>query len=304
MAEPTAFTGDGSRLRMGLRRLDWADWTDVDLSLAADLAEKRRLLTDRHDEVVAVVDDPDGSVRAAATELLERLADHLVVRSPATHVRQGAVVSVADDEVPVDAVAVADAGLHPVEAAGRLTQEDWCVHLPDADGRWRLVAASVCFPTRWVLRSKIGRTVREIHAPVAFYDEQLADPVDAFFARFARGDARWRLNWNLMHDPALHQPVGKFLDGLDEPLDAASAGERIWLRTERQTLVRLPSTGAVVFGIRILQQPLGSLAGDPARLALLRDTLRTMPDRSWDSRSFRAYGEAVLGWIDERLRTA
>ena len=97
--------------------------------------------------------------------------------------------------------------------------------------------------------------------PVAFYDEQLADPVDAFFDRLRPGldHGVWRLNWNLLDDPVLFQPVRK--GGPDAPTEVtdADAGDTIWFRVERQTLVRLPVSGAVVFGIRVHVDPLGAL---------------------------------------------
>ena len=38
----------------------------------------------------------------------------------------------------------------------------------------------------------------------------------------------------------------------------------MWLRVERQTLRKLPQTGAIAFTVRILQCPLAQLAASPA----------------------------------------
>jgi dimethylamine monooxygenase subunit A len=270
------FDGRAFRLRMGLRSLSPGTWLEPDGFRAADLALKQRLLAEHHDEVVALAPDPDGVARAAGAELADLVAGE--VGGPGASV---------------------PSSVHPVEAAARLTQEDWCVHLPDGEGRWRLVAACVCFPTRWVLGDKIGRTVREIHAPVAFYDEQLADPVDAFFDRLAPGvdHGVWRLNWNLTDDAALFQPVAHAPAGRRVDITAANAGDLVWLRVERQTLVKLPGSGAVVFGIRVHEDPLRSLAGDPDALGRLGRSLRAMPEPTWEYKGLGAYGDAVLDWI-------
>ena len=271
------FDGRGNRLRMGLRPLDLADWIEIDEKVQADLAEKSRLLREHHDQVVAVVDDVDGSVRGAAQELLERLLDHL------------------GRDLPAELEA-----LHPIDAAGRLTQEDWCLHLPDAEGDWRLVAASVCFPTRWTLTDKIGHTIREIHAPVALYPEQLADPMDAYFARMKPGSGVWRLNWNLLDDPTLHQ--AHHTEPAATEIRAITAGEQIWLRVERQTLVKLPVSGAIVFSIRIHQDPLGSLLGDDATLGRLRSTLEGLPPQLIEYKGLAGCHAQILQWIDHSLR--
>jgi dimethylamine monooxygenase subunit A len=272
------FDGRAFRLRMGLRPLAPGSWLEPDGYRDADLAQKEQLLAERHDQVVGLAPDPGGAARAASDELLELVVAAQQGDGPGPPVR---------------------AGDHPVESAARRTQEDWCVHLPDAEGRWRLAAACVCFPTRWVLADKVGRTVREIHAPVAFYDEQLADPVDSFFDRLAPGVGKgvWRLNWNLTDDPTLFQPVAHARRDRRADISAANAGAEVWLRVERQTLVRLPRTAAVVFGIRVHADPLGDLAGDPDALGRLERSLRAMPEPTWDYKGLGAYGEAVLGWI-------
>jgi dimethylamine monooxygenase subunit A len=268
------FDGRAFRLRMGLRPMAPGAWLEPDDHRAADLARKDELLDRRRDDVVALAADPDGRGRDACFELVDEL-------------------------VRISGEPASPTARHPIEAAARLTQEDWCVHLPDEQGRWRLVAACVCFPTRWVLGDKIGRTVREIHAPVPFYDEQLADPVDAFFDRLRPGVAHgvWRLNWNLLDDAALFQP-GRVGDGASGPVvTARDAGEQVWLRVERQTLVRLATSGAVVFGIRVHVDPLGSLVGDAAALDRLDRSLRALPGPTWEDKRLSEYGGAVLDWI-------
>ena len=260
---------------MGLRPLDPAGWIEVDDHYEADLAQKRALLRDHRDQVLAVVDDPDGAVRVASQELLDRVVAHLADHEPGRA-----------PTVPAD--------LHPVDAAGRLTQEDWCVHLPDEQGRWRLVAASVCFPTRWDLTTKIGRTLREIHEPVPLYEEQLADPMDAYFARMQPEQAVWRLNWNLLDDATLHQPSHAHRPS--SPV-AERAGELLWLRVERQTLVRLPNSGAIVFGIRIHLDPLAALAADPVGLARLAASLDHLPQEVLEDKDLTEIAPAVQEWL-------
>lgn len=248
---------------MGLRPLDPAAWLEPDEHRVAELAEKRRLLARHRDRCVAVVDDPHGAVRSAASELLAEVLAHNEALGLVT--------------APPASTGTGAASVHPIELAGRCTQEDWCLHLPDADGRWRLVAASVCFPTRWDLRTKIGRSVGEIHAPVPSYDSQLAAPVDSFLDRLRPDRPVWRLNWNVLDDPRLHQPSHDPPPA--ESVGGTADGDRVhwWLRVERQTLRQLPESGAIVFGIRVHVDPLDSLADEPDELRRLEGALRRMP---------------------------
>ncbi len=120
-------------------------------------------------------------------------------------------------------------------------QEDLCV-LVRSDA-WRLQAACVCFPSRWNLASKLGTTLDDIHGPVPIYDVELSRPTNAFFERLKPDRSFWRLNWTLIDSPVLHQPTSARRSPHGELAD--------WFfRVERQTLRRLPVSGAVVFTIR------------------------------------------------------
>jgi len=122
-----------------------------------------------------------------------------------------------------------------------LVQEDLCV-LVKSDV-WRLQAASVCFPSRWDLSTKIGTTLDAIHGPVPGYSAELRSPTNAFFDRLKPDRSFWRLNWTLLDNPALHQPFS---------IRRSPSGdlEDWFFRVERQTLRQLPTTKAIVFTIR------------------------------------------------------
>ncbi|MCP5025510.1 MAG: DUF3445 domain-containing protein [Actinomycetia bacterium] len=68
--------------------------------------------------------------------------------------------------------------------------------------------------------------------------------------------------------------------GLPPRVTPALTGRRladaVWLRSERQTLRRLPETGAVVFAIGIDVEPLPDVMGRTADAALFADTLEQL----------------------------
>lgn len=268
MTDHRPFDDRPFRLRMGLRPLHPDAWLERDERAAEELALKERLVAERYDDVVAVVDRP--AVHAACEELWS--------------------------EVRRATGAGARAGLHPVVSSGLATQEDWAVMVP-VDGRTVLAAACVCFPTRWVLATKIGRPMGEVHQHVAFYADQLERPVDTFFDRLTVDRPVWRLNWNLMDDPSLFQPVHV---PPDPPIAPDEIGDRFWLRVERQTLRRLPATGAVVFGIRVHQRPLVEVAADPGELAALGRAVGALPPDTLAYKGLTDVADDLLEWIARR----
>jgi hypothetical protein len=213
---------------MATRNLDVTGWLLPDEDRERDLARKAVLLDERHAEVFAALDTPE--VAAASTEVLELV----LAATTQTH-------------VPGD--------LHPLDAAGRLVQEDLCL-LVLRDGSPHLDAASLCFPSYWRLADKLGRPMAEVHGPVAHYADELAAKVDTFLGRLRPERPVWRRNWSI------HDDSSYFLPAPTPPL-AVEPPAGLWLRSERQTLRRLTSTDAVLFTIRTQQVPLGVVGERP-----------------------------------------
>jgi hypothetical protein len=214
-------------LAMGTRPYDDADWLVVDERLREELRLKEHLLAERPADVFLALP----AAMDAAAETLGLVTDWLVRHRPDLAV---------GPEV--------DPGLHPLDRAGRLVQEDLCLMLPGPDDTSILGAGSVCFPSHWRLADKLGLAAAAIHAPVPHYDDELRDRVDRFLARLRPGRGVQRRNLSVHdHDtlfaPEPHESPASFTD---DPAD-------VWLRSERQTLRRLPRSGAVLFTIKTQQ---------------------------------------------------
>ncbi|HUY42197.1 MAG TPA: DUF3445 domain-containing protein [Acidimicrobiales bacterium] len=251
------------RFTMGLRPLEESRWLEFDEHAESELAQKRALLSENRSEVVATL--PNSQV--ASAELLEMVVEHLATYFPERDRR-------ATRE-------------HPVVAASRLAQEDFCV-LERSD-TWRLSAACVCFPSRWSLASKLGATLDAIHAPVPLYDEQLAAPTNAFFDRLSAERSYWRLNWTLLDSPVLHQPGSSRRPPGGDLAD--------WFfRVERQTLRRLFRSDSIVFTIRTYVESADALARrDEEFLPALLRALRTAPPEVQDYKGWRGVAERLAG---------
>lgn len=245
------------RWRLGLRPLDPDRWIEVLADHDDLLAAKTSVLAEHHATAVVVADD----VEPEAAEVLAALVEHLGRCHPERyeHVRPAA-------------------DLHPLDAAGRLVTED-LVMLVEREGRLVVGGGSVCFPNRWDLRSKVGRSMTEVHAPVARLNDQLAGPVDKVLDRLRPEMGFWRLGWGVLDTGELYQAV----DGTAGPRPGALGVDHltlddIHLRVERETLRRFPRTGCVLFTIRTHLATLRSIADDPAQTAVLIDAIRAMPD--------------------------
>jgi hypothetical protein len=284
------------RMAMALVACPEADWFEIDARYPDELAERRALLATRRDEVFAALPDSE----AARAEALELIADHLPRHRPAWFARQGRTLR---NHLTGEAWDL-DAPPHdPLELAARLVQEDLCVIAPGAEGPC-FTAGVVCFPSRWRLAEKIGKPLMAVHGPVPLYAERLGAAVDRFMGALKPGRVASRRNWSLTDDAALFQPRGKWRTDTDASITPDNAGDRIFLRAERQSFRLLPRSGAVLFGIRVHSYPLVRVGAEPGAAARLAAAVRALPEPIQAYKSFPVYGAALLAWLDRMSGSA
>ncbi|MFS8586440.1 MAG: DUF3445 domain-containing protein [Acidimicrobiia bacterium] len=259
-------------LAMGLRALAPGRWLTVDDPAA--LAANRAVLAAHPEDVVAVTGGPEHDLLAAARELAALVGEAV-----------GAPVA-ADGDDPASLLV----------AAARPVAEDLCLLVRRPVG-WVLAAGCVCFPSHWRLRDKVGRPMAEVHGPVPHYAEELSARVDRVLDRLAPGRGSWRRNWLVHVDDRLYAPEPAPLP--DPPLTAADAGDRLWLRSEYQTLRRLPRSGAIVFTIRTQQAPLRVVAARPDLRARMAEAVRSWSDELVAYKGGEGLRGPLLGWLSD-----
>lgn len=231
----------------GIQPVAPGDWLRLDEAFASQMAERDRLIREIPQAVHALRPEAE----AAAQELL----DLVLTALPALgHVIKG------DRVQRPDGVTVLLDRSAPLLTLGRLVQEDFCIHLASGPEH-ALMGAILCFPASWTLAEKIGRPLTGIHTPVEVYDDALAARVQRLFDAVRPEQPLWRANALLYEDPALYQPRR---EGERRPRPQS----RNYLRSERQCLVRLPKTRAVVFSIHTTVVHVDDV--DPAALEAFR----------------------------------
>lgn len=250
----TPYDGSAKLFQIGIRPLELADWIEVDERLAADLAEKERVAA-AHPGAVFLA---EAGTEAAQAEVLQLLSEHLVERYPDIYRRSGKAIEIlpARRRVPLET------GGEPLRLAAQLVQEDLVLTRRD-DAGWRLVAASLSFPSSWSLREKFGQLLHDVHRPVPGFGPATrnAQLMTRMFdnARPEMPMVRW--NWSLYGDDRLYHP-----ETADPHALRFGPGERahaVFLRVERQTLRRLPGSQDMLFTIRIHVDPLATLEQHP-----------------------------------------
>lgn len=211
-------------------------WLRVDEAYGAQMAQRAALLRDVPGQVLYL----EPGARAAADELLATVL--AVLPELGFEVSGGQVIC--PDGRKVDMLSTAD----PMQVLGHLVQNDFVLMQKRGDEHV-LSAAVLCFPASWRLSEKAGRPLTDIHIPVGEYTPDLARRVQRMFDGIQVGRPLWRFNRLWYEDAALFQPRS-----VSEPRrvgDGDGDGQSTfpYFRSERQTLLRLPVSGAVVFAI-------------------------------------------------------
>lgn len=205
-----------------------AAWIDIDDAYAGQMALRDRLIAERPEKVHALSEP----ARPAAEELYAMLLADLP--------KLGFTVG-ADSVLRPDGVRVPLDPANPLLTLGRLVEEDLCLMEPGSDGEHILTGAILCFPAGWTLAEKFMRPMLRIHLPVAKYDEDVARRVQRLLDGVQPGRPLVRGTSHHSNAP-LHNPRL-------EAQGRAPEGDLPFIRVERQCLIRLPETRAVVFSI-------------------------------------------------------
>lgn len=295
------------QLKMGLRSLDLNTWIEVDAEFSPYLARKRELLHHHYSDVWAALPGSE----TGQQEVLALLLEHLPTRFPTHYQRDARSIT---NRITGERWNLDDWGDRPLDLAGRLVQEDLCLMLPGPllandsdpgksmdngmDNGYRLAAASLCFPLYWRLQEKLGQPIGQIHAPVPGYAKTLERPVDGFFSRLQPHRPGYRFNWSIVDTPELFLGLHRQHQMADS-ISAAAAGERLWIRVERQTLRRLPLSNGVLFTVRTYIYPLSILVQHPDAARGLQAAIAQIPPQMQLYKSINPIRAALNDYLSQ-----
>lgn len=198
--------------------------------------------------------------------------------------------------------------LPPLDWLGRQMQEDLLLMAEDTARGTPLIAGQLCFGAGWCLDDKLGQSFLAIHDPVPIFAERIGRSADLLMQRLKPGHPTARVGWSMTTSTTLNRAPAVMHGRRDaEPdVDPTNAGERCYLRVERQTLSRLPATRGVLFTIHTYLTPLAVVISDDpqARAQRIAAVLRTMPEALQRYKGIDRFRDPLLAYLDEQGRGA
>jgi len=245
-------------LRMGVRVVGDEPWLAPDHLTGRELELKEHLLA-QHDGLVRIDDGFDDAVG----ELLQAIG--------------------------VDAIG---STIQRVETACRAVVEDVLIMSRD-ETAWKLVGGWLVFPNQWTIAEKMGLSLAAIHDPVDGYSEMLEQRLDTFFDRLGAGRIYWRRNWFFHDDPNFYQP-----DKMqNRAMTTADEAAELFIRSEYQTLRRLPESDVIIFTVKTQVAPIEELRRRPIAAEQIVEFLETATDRALANKDADGRHQAIADYL-------
>lgn len=194
----------------------------------------------------------------------------------------------------------------PMTTCARLIQDDLALMFEKPDGEYYLLAGAILLAGFWRLEDKFGMRLSEIHTSgdVPGFKTKLEKGMMNFFRRIRPEDPVLRNNYFIQVDDELawSHSIGSE-DAAVVSWNTAQKNKAIehhYFRSERQSLRRLPRSGAVVFTIRTYFEPITEIVKEPYVPGRLASAIR-----SWDADVARykgreKYEEVLLEYLDKK----
>ncbi|KAL4995051.1 hypothetical protein BDV10DRAFT_203303 [Aspergillus recurvatus] len=291
-------------ITMGIRKMDWNNWIEMDSYFLRYRDTKASELKKDFDEHIKYVDH--AVTKDACFELYEELVKYLVHRYPRVFRLSGSTVhnALTGERFRFPAQSPSEA----LSSAALLVQDDLVIMVENDDGHYHLDAGAVCLPGFWRLREKFRMSLDTLHfgAAVPHYAEKLQRSMNRFFKTLPAARPVVRNNYFIQLDDGLHWSHRMGEQSGTEVASWATANskgltvDQIHFRSERQSLRRLPRSGAIVFTIRTYFEPVTTIAKEPHVPGRLAEAIR-----NWDETVSKYKGKShwehiLLPYLDEQ----
>ena len=266
-------------VKVGLEPIEEAEWLEIDNLFDSEIELKKKLYESHYKEIHQEL---ELSLKSQQ-ELLEVLKTHLKQYHP-------------------DRKFTATETSSPLKRASLMVQEDLVLMIPEEE-KYFLGAASLCAPSNWSLKEKFNDSLIDLHKFVPSYEKKIGNRVNNIFNKLPNNRIFQRFNWSIYEDASLFQPVkSKSLVERSKTITDKNAGDRLFIRVERQTIRRLPKTQAIAFTIRVHVDPLSSIRED---LLLIKGLKKTLKNLSQDMKKYKSVDQIevpLIGWLDKEIK--
>ncbi|KAF5117807.1 hypothetical protein DV495_003453 [Geotrichum candidum] len=287
-------------MTMGIKTLDHSEWLLLE-NTYKDITDKRKKITQNElDHTVLTRPEAKESV----FETYDLCLNYMMRRYPqyfAVDEKDSSLIhnKIRNEKIHRDPSAYPDTETL-IRTLAHTIEEDFLILIfDDKTEQYYLKSGSFAFPSGFDPAQKIDLSLKDIHGPVPLYKKTIEKAMDKFFRRLKIGEWVYRLNWGVQSHDELYAPD---LNHASEeevlvPLNADDVDfSDVFLRCEKQCLLRLPKTKALLFTIRTYVTPFTEIREEEDCLDLC-DAIDNLPDSLAQYKKSVEWGGAVKSYL-------
>lgn len=287
-------------INMGIRNMDWNSWIELDNQWNFYHEEKLKRIRERGTELY----ETSPLARPAAYELLQELKVYLSNRYPLMYEQTSiGLKNLATGEsfdfrdLPL--------GEDPILIAAKLVQDDLAIMIESPNGEYFLRGGAIILAGFWRFRDKYNLPLSGIHTSgdVPKYKEKLQSGMEKFFMRLQPDKPVVRNNYFIQTDSELgwSSSIGKEEDPTVGWYTAREATDinRLYFRSERQSLRRLPKSGAVIFTVRTYFMPITKLCEEPYIPRRLLDGIQSWTGDVEEYKGYHKFKDVLEPYLEK-----
>lgn len=303
---------------MGIRSMDWNNWIEMDSNFERYHTSKLQQLNRGKQHHIQYVNN--NQTKMACHEMYEELVAYLTERYPKIFKmntekwtgEDGRLITerkVVTNEITGEAFPFpAENPRKALEYAGLLVQDDLILMVKNKDDSYHLDAACVTLNGFWRLREKFRTSLDHLHheAKVAHYDSNLKVSMNRHFEKMVPDRPIIRNNFFIQLDSGLPWSTrmgpqdGTQVASWETANSEGLTIEELHFRSERQSLRRLPKSGAIMFTVRTYFEPVTKIAEEPHVPGRLAEAIRGWDDEVKRYKGCHHWEELLLSYLDKK----
>lgn len=284
---------------MGIRAMKFDEWIELDNEWLKYHQLKQKRIKERGTEVYGTLPE----AMPGAMELLSELRRYLPARYPTLFERTPTGIKILPTGEEFNTVEPTE---DPSMIAAQFLQDDLAIMVEQPDSQYWLKGGAIMLAGFWRLRDKVNTPLAYIHqsGEVPKYETHLKKGMDKFFKRLTPESPVVRNNYFMQTDPHLDWSIS--IGPEDSPnvgwntAQPATDISQIYYRSERQSLRRLPISGAVAFTIRTYFHPLTDIAEEPGIPERLYKGIESWSDDVKEYRGYSKFCDVVMPYLKQK----
>lgn len=294
-------------ITMGIRSMDLNDWIQLDNEWPKYHDLKRKRFQEKGNELYGTLPEAYN----ASMELLKELVNYLPNRYPSLFKVDGGGGNnnnIIKNLYTGEEWNFIKPEQDPIFIIANLLQDDIAIMIEQSDGQYYLKSGAIALAGFWRFKDKLNLPLSEIHTTgdVPKYNLNLKKSMEKFFQKLIPESPVVRNNYFIQIDDCLDwsSSIG---DESNEKIGWYTAKNaininQIYYRSERQSVRRLPISGAIIFTIRTYFVPLIEICKEPYIPLRLLNGINSWTDDVKEYRGYDRFKDVVLPYLNEKVK--